>query len=103
MALLCVPAFAKEIKTIVVSTEPPMHCASCENRIMEALRFEKGIKDVKTSVADQKVEIKYDADKTNPEAIFKALEKGGYKATEKSATKSSCSSQSSCCGKCSEK
>lgn len=103
LMVLAIPAFAKDIKTIVVTTQPPMHCESCENRIMEALRFEKGVKDVKTSVADQRVEIKYDADKTTPEALFQALEKGGFKATVKGSEAKegkTCSKGASCCGKC---
>ena len=51
----------REIKTVVFTTTPQMHCAACENKIKNNLRFEKGIK---TSVPNQTVTVKYNADKT---------------------------------------
>lgn len=72
---------AKDIKTVVFTTVPQMHCENCENKIKGNLRFEKGIKDIQTSVPDQKVTIQYDADKTNPEKIAKGFAKIGYEAT----------------------
>uniref|UniRef100_UPI004026F15A hypothetical protein n=1 Tax=Prevotella sp. TaxID=59823 RepID=UPI004026F15A len=35
--------FAKDIKTVVFTTTPQMHCAACENKIKSNLRFEKGL------------------------------------------------------------
>nr|WP_296986698.1 heavy metal-associated domain-containing protein [Prevotella sp.] len=54
----------REIKTVVFTTTPQMHCAACENKIKNNLRFEKGIKSIETSVPDQTVTVKYNADKT---------------------------------------
>jgi mercuric ion binding protein len=54
----------REIKTVVFTTTPQMHCAACENKIKNNLRFEKGIKNIETSVPDQTVTVKYNADKT---------------------------------------
>lgn len=54
----------QEIKTVVFTTTPQMHCAACENKIKNNLRFEKGIKSIETSVPDQTVTVKYNADKT---------------------------------------
>ena len=57
----------REIKTVVFTTTPQMHCAACENKIKNNLRFEKGIKNIETSVPNQTVTVKYNADKTtNP-------------------------------------
>ncbi|MHC6729207.1 heavy-metal-associated domain-containing protein [Prevotella sp. TF12-30] len=53
----------REIKTVVFTTTPQMHCAACENKIKNNLRFEKGIKNIETSVPDQTVTVKYNADK----------------------------------------
>ncbi len=53
----------REIKTVVFATTPQMHCAACENKIKNNLRFEKGIKSIETSVPDQTVTVKYNADK----------------------------------------
>ena len=73
---------AKDIKTVVLTTSPPMHCEGCENRIKSNLRFEKGVKKIITDVEQQKVTITYDADKTNVENLIKGFEKIDYIATE---------------------
>ena len=54
----------REIKTVFFTTTPQMHCVACENKIKNNLRFEKGIKNIETSVPDQTVTVKYNADKT---------------------------------------
>lgn len=99
--------FAKDIKTVVVTTNPQMHCESCEKKIKDGIKFEKGVKEIVTSVPDQTVTIKYDADKTTTDKLFKAFGEVGYEvkvvgdcakdAKEgcKSATK--CSSDKKCC------
>lgn len=81
MLVFAISMFAKDIKTVVFTTLPQMHCENCENKIKGNLRFEKGIKQITTSVPDQKVTIEYDADKTTPENIAKGFDKIGYKAT----------------------
>lgn len=78
MLVFAISMFAKDIKTVVFTTTPQMHCENCENKIKGNLRFEKGIKDIATSVPDQKVTIQYDADKTSPEKIAKGFAKIGY-------------------------
>lgn len=69
---------AKDIKTLVVTTTPVMHCEGCENKIKNALRFEKGIKEVKTDIPKQEVTIKYDADKINGQKIWECFQKVGF-------------------------
>ena len=81
MLVFAISMFAKDIKTVVFTTLPQMHCENCENKIKGNLRFEKGIKHITTSVPDQKVTIEYDADKTTPENIAKGFAKIGYEAT----------------------
>lgn len=73
---------AKDIKTLVVTTTPQMHCDNCEKKIKGNMRFEKGVKKIETSIEKQRVTITYDADKTTPEALKEAFGKFGYKATE---------------------
>lgn len=82
MMLTAMVALAKDIKTVVVTTVPQMHCASCENKIKGNLRFEKGVKQIECDIPKQLVTITYDAEKTKPETIIKSFEKFGYKATE---------------------
>ena len=73
-------AFAKDLRTVTVTTVPQMHCANCEKKIKENLRFEKGVKAIETNVEKQTVEVKYDAEKTNVEKILKGFTKFGYTA-----------------------
>ena len=82
MMMVAMISFAKDIKTVVFTTTPQMHCENCENKnkIKSNLRFEKGIKAIETSVPNQTVTVKYDADKTTPEKLQKGFEKFGYKA-----------------------
>ncbi len=73
---------AKDFKTLVVTTTPQMHCANCEQKVKNNLRFEKGIKNIETSVEHQTVTITYDADKTTPSKIISGFGKFGYTARE---------------------
>lgn len=73
---------AKDIKTITVTTQPLMHCESCEKKIKGNLRFEKGVKKIETNVKAQRVVVTYDAEKTTPERIVQSFQKFGYTATE---------------------
>ena len=82
LALTVAMALAKDIKTLVVTTTPQMHCASCENKIKGNLRFEKGVRRIETSIPQQTVTIEFDAEKTSADALIKAFGKFGYKATE---------------------
>jgi Cation transport ATPase len=80
LMLASVAGFAKDIKTVVVTTTPQMHCANCENKIKSNLRFEKGVKKIDTSIPDQTVTIQYDADKTTPVKLLQGFTKFGYSA-----------------------
>ena len=81
-ALTMTMASAKDIKTVVLTTVPQMHCENCEKRIKENIRFEKGVKKIVTDVEHQTVTITYDADKTTVENIIKGFEKIKYNARE---------------------
>jgi copper chaperone CopZ len=73
---------AKDVKTLVVTTSPEMHCHNCENKIKGNIRFEKGVKKIDTSIEKQRVTIEYDADKTTADKLIKAFDKIGYSAKE---------------------
>ena len=77
---------AKDIKTVVLTTNPEMHCSGCEKKIKENIRFEKGIMSIKTNLDDKTVTIEYDADKTTVEDIIKGFEKIKYEAKEVEST-----------------
>ena len=78
--------YAKDIKTVVLTTTPEMHCTGCEKKIKDNIRFEKGVKSIKTNLEDKTVTIEYDADKTTVEDIIKGFEKIKYEAREVKTT-----------------
>ena len=78
---------AKDIKTVVLTTTPQMHCANCEKKIKENIRFEKGIKSIKTNLNTKTVTIEYDADKTTVPAIIEGFKKIKYEAKEVKSNK----------------
>ena len=82
MMLSAVVGMAKDIKTVVFTTNPEMHCEGCENKIKGNLRFEKGVKNIITDLKTKTVTIEYDADKTNVQNIIKGFKKIKYEATE---------------------
>ena len=98
MLLTVVAVSAKDIKTVILTTNPELECGKCENKVKENLRFVKGVKDIQASAETQKITVVYDADKTTVEKIQKSLEKIGYKTrltTKEEVIKEGC--HSNCC------
>ena len=79
LATVC---FGKDIRTVVLTTLPEMHCANCEKKIKESIRFEKGVKSIKTDLKTKTVTVEYDAEKTNVQNIIQGFKKIKYEATE---------------------
>lgn len=85
-ALAEVPAFEyavekpadKNVSEVVFATN--MHCDKCVNKLNENLSFVKGVKDLKVSLKDQTIKIKYDKRKTDEKTLADAIKKLGYKA-----------------------
>lgn len=86
-AVCCMGASAKAPKqaldTLVVTTNPQMHCSGCETRIKQNIRFVKGVKKIDTSVAQQKVTIVYNGKQSNYNDFVKAFGKIGYEIKRK--------------------
>ena len=82
LAIGALSLYAKDIKEYVVTTQPPMSCQNCENRIKGNLRFEKGVKKIETDLEHQRVIVTYDADKTNETNLEEAFGKLNYKVTK---------------------
>lgn len=79
---LAAVSYAKDIKTVVLKTDPEMHCMGCEKKIKENIRFEKGVKSIVTNLDNKTVTIEYDAEKTNVKNIIEAFKKIKYEASE---------------------
>ena len=60
-----------------------LHCNSCVKKIQENIAFEKGVKDLKVSLEEQTVYVKYDASKTNEEVLKNAIIKLGVPVIDK--------------------
>jgi len=65
---------AKDIKALTLKVEDMM-CEIHEAKITNMLRFEKGVKEIKTDVPSRTVVIKYDAEKTTSEKLIKSFDK----------------------------
>lgn len=109
LALGAMNIYAKDIKKYVVTTTPQMSCQNCENKIKGNLRFEKGVKNVETSLKDQVVTVTYDAEKTDEAKLAEAFGKLNYKvkkvdgkADVKACSGKKCDGKSNCCDKKSE-
>ncbi|MCR4766299.1 MAG: heavy-metal-associated domain-containing protein [Bacteroidaceae bacterium] len=72
--------FAKDIKTVVVTTTPQMHCVNCVNRVKTNLIKVNGVEGITTSLVAQTVTIKYDADKISEEKLIKSFKDFKYEA-----------------------
>ena len=73
----------QSLDTLVVTTNPQMHCSGCETRIKQNIRFVKGVKKIETSVPQQKVTIVYNNSKTGDADFVKAFDKIGYAIKKK--------------------
>lgn len=100
--LMSIATFAKDIKTVVLTTDPIMHCANCENKVKENLKFVPGIKSIVPCAETQSITITYDADKTSVEKMQASLKKAGYTATVKTDCGKQCQGEKQCGGKCKE-
>lgn len=87
LLLSALTASAKDIKTVVLTPTPQMHCANCENKVKTNLKYVKGIKSIKTSVEQQTITVQYDAEKTNIGKIQESLKKANYTTTVKADNK----------------
>lgn len=65
-----------EIKEVIFHVH--LHCANCVKKVQENIAFERGVKDLKVSLEDQTVTVKYDASKTSEEALKAAIAELGY-------------------------
>ena len=63
-----------------------LHCESCKAKIEKNLAWEKGVKDLAINVETKEVTVTYDPQKTNPEALRKAIEKLGYTCSSQKDT-----------------
>lgn len=78
LSTLLLMAAGKDLRVLVMTPTPQMHCESCENKIKNNLRFEKGVVNIETNIEKQTVTVTYDAKKSNVEKLQAAMKKIGY-------------------------
>jgi periplasmic mercuric ion binding protein len=64
--------------TLVIKTD--VQCEECRSAIISALNFEKGVKHSDVDVARDEITIVYNASKTDPDRLRKAVASTGYDA-----------------------
>ena len=67
---------SKELKEVTWNVN--LHCENCVEKVNENLAFEKGVKDLKVSLVEGTVYVKYDPSKTSEETLAAAMKKLGY-------------------------
>lgn len=65
-----------EIKEVTFVVD--FDCENCAKKIRENVSFEKGVKDLKVTLEDKTVALKYDAAKTSENTLKEAIEELGY-------------------------
>ncbi len=78
LSSLLLMAAGKDLRVLVMTPTPQMHCEKCENKIKKNLRFESGVKKIETSIKEQTVTVTYDATKTDVKKIQAAMKEIGY-------------------------
>ena len=78
MSSLLLMVGGKDLRVLVMTPTPQMHCESCETKIKKNLRFEKGVVKIETSVKEQTVTVTYDATKTDVKKLQAAMKAIGY-------------------------
>ena len=87
MLMISVSIFAKgDNRVVVYTTTPQMHCAGCENKIKNALKFVSGVKKIETSVEEQTVSVTFNDSKTSCDKLEAELKKVGYTVKKLSET-----------------
>lgn len=61
-----------------VTGEPKIHCAGCEQRIGNALRRLRGVRDVQARAETQRVVVRFDPAQVTPDEVRAKLEQLGY-------------------------
>ena len=83
LATLTFNVQAQDKKVQKTTFECSLDCPSCETKIMKAIPYEKGVKDVKVDFDKKEVTVEYKTSKNSDARLKKALEKMGYKVAIK--------------------
>lgn len=74
-------------KTETVTYTVSIHCQNCVNKLTDKLSFLSGVKDLKISLKDKSVMIKYDPAKISEDQFAEQIRKLGYTAEKQTPAK----------------
>lgn len=74
-------------------------CGSCHDRIINELRFTKGVKEASMDVEKQEIKVLYASSKTNEQQIKNAINKAGFDADDQLAPTEFVNKLDDCCKK----
>lgn len=92
-------AQAQDSKTKTIEIKTSSVCTMCKATLEKAMAFEKGVKSSNLDVKSQMLTVTYRTDKTNAEAIKKAVTATGYDADEIPANARAYERLNDCCKK----
>jgi periplasmic mercuric ion binding protein len=78
-------ATASSARRATASYWVSIHCSSCQERLVESLKFEKGVRDISVTVDAKRVDITYDTRRTDAVQLGRAIERLGYEVRDYSA------------------
>lgn len=70
-------------KTETVTYQVNIHCQNCVDKLTDNLSFIKGVEDLRISLKDKTVTIKYNPAKVQEPKLAQAISKLGYTAVKK--------------------
>ncbi len=73
-----IPAMKRERAEFDV---PDLKCSGCVERVQSVLGRLDGVQSASADLEAKTATVRYDADRTSPDAILKAIEKTGYSPT----------------------
>jgi periplasmic mercuric ion binding protein len=74
-------------------------CDMCKETLEKAMAYEKGVKSSNLDVESAVITVNYNAAKTNPDKIRKAISEAGYDADDVKANEKAYSKLNACCKK----
>lgn len=95
--LISAASYAKDIKEIKIKTSA--QCGMCKEAIEKAVNKLDGIEKANLNLETKEAEVKYDAEKSSPEKIRKAISLAGYDADDIAADPKAYRKLPKCCKK----
>jgi periplasmic mercuric ion binding protein len=99
LMMLKIPVFSQEKTKDTIKIQTSAVCGMCKDRIESGMAFEKGVQDVSLDAETKIATITYNARKTTPDLLRKAISKLGYDADSLAADPVAYKKLPACCKK----